>query len=309
MKKTVFILGHARSGTTLLNKVLSAHPNIHFISGEFSNFPLYYFGKNSYKQCSIIAKDLLRHLKIENAVKYAPPENYREFMDKIFDWYRGKNKKDIIGAKATVYILENVEMIRSIFQDAYCIHLIRDPRDIALSLNKARFGPKSFFYIAKAWKETVDKIRKLKKYVNHYYEIKYEDLITNPEKESRKLCDFLGVPFSKNMLNFYKYVGDVSSIHRLLKKRIIKDNYNKWKRELKENQLRLIYAAAGKRIYELKYTKKEHKAQISFLERLSEYVSDKIKVRLRLLRHTGRFFRRKNKYMKSRIIKKNMFLQ
>ena len=35
--KIIFILGHGRSGTTLLNKVLTAHPQIHFINWEFDH--------------------------------------------------------------------------------------------------------------------------------------------------------------------------------------------------------------------------------------------------------------------------------
>jgi len=301
-KKAVFILGHARSGTTLLNVVLSAHPHIYFIKKEFNDYPLYNFDNAPGKK-NLLIKNLLRRLELSHAI-HISGNNYQEFMDNIFDFYRSKSKKNIIGVKVAINISENVDMIRSTFPNAYCIQIIRDPRDMALSLKKLNFGPTSAFYVAKAWKDTVDNIRKLKKCTNKYYEIKYEDLITHPESELKKLCVFLDISFSKRMLQFNKYVGEVSSIHGQLKKGFIRNNYDKWKSELKEKELRLMYAAAGKRIHELGYTKKEHKVQISFFKRLREYLSDKIGVRLRLYRNTGRFFIRPNTY---NIIKKGRF--
>src|SRR3989344_4434804 len=46
--KIIFILGHGRSGTTLLNKVLTAHPRIHFINWEFNFFGDLYQQNNRY---------------------------------------------------------------------------------------------------------------------------------------------------------------------------------------------------------------------------------------------------------------------
>lgn len=288
-KKLIFILGNGRSGTTLLNKVLSAHPNIHFISREFNDLPFFYFNSNLYTKQGIthydeMANDFVKHPMLNLSIGKICAKDFREMLDAIFDSFRKKERKNIIGIKVSNYILENIDMLKSIFNDAYFIHIIRDPRDVYISLRKAGLGGKSPFYFAKSWKEIVNKISALKDSTRHYYEIRYEHLIKQPEKQIKWLCDFLGIKFSKEMLHFYEHVKEELPVyHKLLKKSFIRNNFNKWKKILTKKELDLIYAGAGNKIYELGYSEKLQTIHISFLKRSYEYFQDKAYLYFKLL--------------------------
>ena len=282
LDKIIFIIGHGRSGTTLLNKILSAHPKIFFVSREFNDLAFFYFNRNLYLKKDIIyynemAKDILKHPLINLQIQNINSNNFRELINKIFDFIRKKERKDIIGLKISDMIHANVSMIKSVFPDAYCIHIIRDPRDVFLSIKRIAFGTKSPFYVAKSWKEIVGKISTLKNSIKHYHEIFYEKLITSPKEEIKKLCDFIGIEFSHDMLYFHKKVKEsLPPQHKLLKNGFIKNNFNKWKKTLTNKELKLIYAGTGTKIYEMGYSDKPIIEKISFLNRLWEYSIDKL---------------------------------
>lgn len=279
-KKVIFILGHGRSGTTLLNKALSAHPDICFMNYEFNDLPFFYqnqcwYDKYGDKKYQVMAQDFFAHPWIDDPLQDIDGKDFGEFMRNVFDYYRSKEKKDIVGVKVVGDIQEHVAMIRDVFPGAYCIHLIRDPRDVFLSLKKLWFGAVSPFYFGKSWVQVINTIRSLQGKIRHYHEIRYEDLITKPEQELRSLSSFLGVAFSRKMLSYHKDVGKVARIHPLLDKGFVSKNFNKWKKELGRRELGLIYAGAGKKIFELGYSDKEYKNRIRFATRLKEYISDK----------------------------------
>jgi len=141
MKKIIFILGQARSGTTLLNNVLSAHSDITFINWEFDDLPFFYYNQHLYERYgdqkySVMAKELLMHPYIKQPKVNIDAGSFREMIDRFFDHYRKVYSKNIIGVKIAMNIPSNVDMIKDVFKDAYCITIIRDPRDVCLSLRK-----------------------------------------------------------------------------------------------------------------------------------------------------------------------------
>lgn len=281
-KKIIFILGHGRSGTTLLNKALSAHPEIFFINNEFNDLPFFYFNQKLYdkyqeNKFSEMAKDFYNHPTIHANTVNINANSFRELINMIFDSYRKNNNKEYVGVKISNNIEQNVNMIKEEFLDAYCIHILRDTRDVCVSLRKTPFGAKSAFYASVSWKNAVNNIMCLKDYVKYYKEIRYEYLIKEPEKELKKLCVFLGINFLNKMLEFNKTVDDPKSYHKLLKRSFVRNNYDKWQKELTRKDLRLINAGAGKEMFELEYTNDYHKEEISLFTRLWEYIQDKFK--------------------------------
>jgi len=290
--RVIFLLGHGRSGTTLLNRVLSAHPRICFINDEFNDLPFFYnldssYGKYGSEKYKKMAKDFFDHPWLEMSSRDIKADNFKEFISKIFDSFCVDNESDFVGVKIANNISENVDMIKKVFPEAYCIHIIRDPRDVFLSLKKTVFGLRSPFYAGKSWKDAIDDISSLKNEINNYYEIRYEGLISEPEKELRKLCKFLGIKFSKEMLSFSKDVDRVLPHQKLLIEGFVGSNYNKWKNELTRKELELVYAGTGKKINELGYLDSPHENTISFSERLNEFIYSKISLYWKLLRYGG----------------------
>ncbi|MBC8501373.1 MAG: sulfotransferase [DPANN group archaeon] len=311
-KKIIFVIGHGRSGTTMLNKVLSAHPNISFINSEFDDLPFFFTYWNSYNQCGtnrtmMIAKDMFSILNLkknfyDQYLDFFKVEtmNFKEFMNTFFDFFRWKNNCNLVGIKIANNFHENIELIANLFDTAFCIHIIRDPRDIFLSIKKASFGTFSPYYSAISWKNAINKIITLKNKKLNYYEIKYESLITNPEKEVKKLCRFLQMPFSKNMMNFQRKIKKTDIHHKFLKKGFVSNNFNKWKKELTKKELELIYAAAGKEIYKFGYSKEFLDQKISNATRFREYFFDKILITYSKLR-TLKLLKNKKKMYKTKI--------
>src|SRR3989344_2831619 len=100
--KIIFILGHGRSGTTLLNKVLTTHPQIHFINWEFNFFGdlykrQYYYNKYGLKKLELMTKDFFSYTKIIKTgftdfpywdIDWSKIDNFRDWLDLIFDYFR-----------------------------------------------------------------------------------------------------------------------------------------------------------------------------------------------------------------------------
>ncbi len=154
-KKLLFVLGHGRSGTTLLNKILSAHPQIHFFAEEFNDLSFFYsrrglYSKKGHIHYDEMAKDLAGHPRLNLAIPKISAGDFGEMAEAVFDVIRDKKQKHIIGIKAANRILQNVDLIKASFPNAHCIHIIRDPRDVYLSHRTGSFAAKSPFYIAKS---------------------------------------------------------------------------------------------------------------------------------------------------------------
>ena len=84
------------------------------------------------------------------------------------------------------------------------IHIIRDGRDVLASQMADRFkwGYKSPKDGAKGWIKMISTGKKIKQeYVNSYFELRYEDLISQPKKTTEFICQFLNINWSKHLLN------------------------------------------------------------------------------------------------------------
>lgn len=170
-----------------------------------------------------------------------------DFYDLVLYSHLHSKGKKYIGDKDPKN-LEHLSQINQIYPNAYIIHIIRDPRDVILSRLKAEWSSNrgktihSITYHLQYNKASSDG-RKLFK--NHYYEIHYEDLITHPEKTLSCLCDFLGVRFENNMLEFYQSSNEIikgreTSWKKECFKPVKKDNLNKWKESFSSKETYLI---------------------------------------------------------------------
>ncbi len=122
MKKTLFLMGHPRSGTTLLARALDAHPSISFLNDECNCLPFF--------------------------------PDARELLQNSTD-------RQIAAVKVNQDIEKNVQMIRAEFPDAYVVHIIRDPRDVYHSLQQQQYLPKTPFYAGRSWEHVAQLISSL----------------------------------------------------------------------------------------------------------------------------------------------------
>lgn len=87
--------------------------------------------------------------------------------------------------------------------DIKIIHLVRDPRDVYLSTLRLGWIPPAQLQseLPSTWASTNLMLsRLLRKNLDRYLCVRYEDLIAHPERQVRRITDFLGVPFQPKML-------------------------------------------------------------------------------------------------------------
>jgi hypothetical protein len=241
MKHPIFILGCPRSGTTVLASLLNntgyGRPvETHFITKYFKKLESY--GDISVKRnFSCLMKDILAErpvmqwkLGIDIEEFYSELDNFSfgHIVDQICMKMAGKKGNEVWGDKTPRYILD-LDIIYKLFPDSKYFYIIRDGRDVALSLLEREWGPENILDCAELWKAhnaeraALDEIDGK----GHLYVIRYEDLLDNAENIVPEIYEFLDVEYDK---------GEVSRLAGTVKK----GNYNKWKKRMSPGQVRIF---------------------------------------------------------------------
>lgn len=271
-----FLVGFQRSGTTLLRLMLNAHPElaIPHDSAElwlrYRNNLVPYNNLEKPDDVRSLIRDLLREPRINDWQTSLPekelfanplPSHFPAVMERFHKVYAHAHGKHYWGDKNTGNLIE-LDQLHAMFPRCKIIHLVRDGRDCALShLSKEYiYGYANPLRVAVQWVEQVTLCRKMGAMLppERFYELRYEDLLATPERELRKLCDFLGVPFSSLVLNYYEHVTmhvpqERRSLWPLLDKPVVVSNAFKWKDQMKPGDRIVFERHAGKLLKELGY--------------------------------------------------------
>lgn len=106
------------------------------------------------------------------------------------------------GDKTPIYI-ESMRTIARGLPEAHFIHLIRDGRDVAVSLLRLEWGGDAGRR-AKMWKERIERGREQARKLEWYLEIRYEDLVGDPEPTLRRVLDFIDLPWHDAVLGHHR---------------------------------------------------------------------------------------------------------
>jgi hypothetical protein len=100
----------------------------------------------------------------------------------------------------------DMDVLSRVLPEVRFVHIIRDGRDVAASLRGLPFAPGDggIAAIAAAWRDTIWRARRIAADVPHYTEVRYEDLVREPERVLRELCDFLELEFAPEMLRAHE---------------------------------------------------------------------------------------------------------
>jgi hypothetical protein len=205
-KVPFFIIGCPRSGTTLLQLLINSHPKIAIppeshIFVRFSKIFENYGDLNNKANLKLFVQDLLKdyHIRdwdlgvsVDDFCDQLKEKSLRNVIALLLELYAQKDLKIRWGDKTPQHML-HVREIKKIFPEAKFIHLIRDGRDVAVSSSRIFVGPPSIYGIAHEWRKYIEIFDKFKKILNHneYLEVRYEDLVRNPEAELKKIFIFL----------------------------------------------------------------------------------------------------------------------
>lgn len=140
------------------------------------------------------------------------------------------------------------------------LYLFRDGRDVAMSFMKAIVGPKHIYNLAEKWREEQQLALDLKEKVSpdRFVEVRYEDLVSNPESVLRRLCYAIGESFSQSMLDYFDSAESIRTAEagrmwENLGKPVIKDNFRKFLTGLSDEQLQIFERVAGNLLQKLGY--------------------------------------------------------
>ena len=210
-----FVVGATRSGTTLLRLMLDAHPGIS-IPSETHFIPELISAREKHGASSAQMLELLTSHRRwgdftieadELAARWATldpltgPAAVRAFYELYAD--KQGNPGARWGDKTPGYI-KSMREIQIYLPEARFIHLIRDGRDVALSILKQHWGPQTIEAAAEKWRSRVLRGRSQQPYLGFYLEVKFEDLVLHTERELRRICEFIDLDFDPAMLGYHE---------------------------------------------------------------------------------------------------------
>lgn len=219
-----FIVGAPRSGTTLLRLMLDAHPDLAIP-------PETYFIPRAVKRWQLAAKRRNRsadpvqafyetvtghtrwkdfHLDADAFRSRLDHDRPREVGDAVRAFYRlysDKVGKPRWGDKTPFYV-RKMTLIQEVVPEARFVHLIRDGRAVTLSIKDLWFGPDSIDEAAEFWTSRIGEGREQASRLPHYTEVRYEDIVLDPEPHLRRICDFLELPWNPRLLNYHEHVDE-----------------------------------------------------------------------------------------------------
>jgi len=195
----VWIVGMPRSGTTLAEQILSAHPSVHG-AGELEDLPC-----------------LARRIAgpDETAMIEAAAGVTREERAALAEAYRAALTRQAApdvryAVDKTPFNLFHLAFAAVLFPHGRVIHCQRDPRDTALSIWLANFAPSQRYAtdltdIARMQRASERVMRHWRKVLPlPIHTLRYEAVVTNPEGEIARLLDFLGLPWEPACLRFHE---------------------------------------------------------------------------------------------------------
>ncbi len=267
--RPIFVVGCARSGTTLLQLMLHSHPRIAIPPELRFTIKLYNkrvqigdlsVKKNRRRVARMIVDregsffdDLGLDPEVVRQRIIDGPPTLGSAIGIVLQAYAEKWGKPRWGEKRPNFI-QYLPQVLELFPDAQIVHIIRDGRDCAASLkrmpwwnhghNAAVFKWQHAMHTADWARETLSS--------DQYYDFRYEDLVSNPEAELRLLCDFLDEDFDPGMLEPAQLSGDAvperKVWHERTKEPVSGAAVGRWQGELDMSELQLMEWIAGKEL-------------------------------------------------------------
>jgi protein-tyrosine sulfotransferase len=233
--KYIFVGGCGRSGTTLIQKILSAHKNIE--AGAEFGFTKDIFKLYSGLSISYDQQMLSTYIHDKKELKLLFEKFYAGFFDHL-----KKSNTFYISEKTPSNIFVAHEAL-TVFEDAFFINVIRDGRDVAQShiqvkkryKKNKKFAGFSIKSTCRLWNSSIDNYFSLIKseHQSRIINICYESLIKDPENVLKELFSRLNLDFSTELLSPEKidnkaHVNGIWYTEEMYKQSFNPNNIGKW---------------------------------------------------------------------------------
>lgn len=279
-----FIVGMGRSGTTLLQAMLSSHSRIDVPSEtkffkqsqgiEPPDNPADPDVWQAYLQRVLTNRfwldQQLDPAEFVRRVSQSDRSSRSVFLT-MLTMHSDKVSKVRIGEKTPTHF-RKVFYLHGMFPDARFIHIYRDPRDVVGSFLRMRWSTASHLEVAGQWCKVMDRHEQYLEELpaDVYTSVRFETLVEQLESELQRLCRFLDEPFEPAMLRYYERPEagfadwekpwKESTLRPLDKTRI-----GKFQQELSPRQIAVVQRVIGSRLQRYGYQPVENRRPLTWL--------------------------------------------
>jgi hypothetical protein len=256
------VVGVGRSGTTLLQTMLGGHHTICMLP-ETQFFHRYVgrigfgnlIGRPYLKNVASLRLERDRRLQRSGVTPARLNQRgmtacaaYRLLVSEYCSMQNARDEFAYSGDK-DARAIDYLSRLKGCCPNVKVLHIVRDPRDVMVSRRKAEWSSGRTLI-----REVVTCVAQYQASrtaeelfgMENYFEVKYEDLIADPEGTLRGICDFMDLPYDGKMVTSYRQVASrlVDDSEKAWKgnvsQPILKDNSGKWIGELRASEVRLI---------------------------------------------------------------------
>jgi len=214
--RPIFVVGYERSGTTLLQAMLGAHPHIaappelHYLLRivELRD----YYGdladdgnlRRALHDTVNPPLEILAGCGFDEAAPFdaarATDRSYRALLEVVMDDFARRHGKARWSEKTPG---QTARAVLALFPDAQVVHIVRDPRDVVASAMTAPWSSMPARLHAENWRAFVADNAKVGAEVGptSFLQVRFEDLVTAPDVVLRDIATFLDEPFDAAMLD------------------------------------------------------------------------------------------------------------
>lgn len=198
----IFVTGMPRSGTTLVEAILAAHPEV-TAGGELGALKdsLHAVSARIATAGALTADDLTAAGEAYAAAARRVTGDAPRFTDK------------------SIFTFFDIGLVRAILPSARIVVVTRDPRDVGLSIWRNNFREGTHRY-ATTQEGIADQIALFNRAVDHWeatlpgalHRIAYEDLLDDPEGQSRALLNAANLTWDDRVLSFHEHAASVKTL-------------------------------------------------------------------------------------------------
>jgi len=268
----IFIVGVPRSGTTLLAAMLASHsrlscgPETHFFRRLSKTEIAPLIQNTAWPEPAIQFLNSITFGNYRNTERTSVIEKYELSQDCIKN-FLGEREPSVANILSSITVpfmeslgktrwiektpdhLEYVSQIRQYFPASPIIQILRDPRDVTISLIRVPWGIRSLLEGLFYWKRLYGSSEDFFRNDPLAYTLKYENLVASPVDELKRLCQFIGEDFEQEMLDTSNSAKKLNSKNVSWKEKasqpLDSGRLNVWRTELSPAETRLAEAFIG----------------------------------------------------------------
>ena len=262
----VFVVGMPRSGTTLLSRLLGAHPALvvapetHYFTRCWDGAPIANAAAAQRMLDRLLRQPGVQDMaltenetqRIRERVRTAPSPTHADVLRALLDTYTARTGAPAWGEKTPDHLRVVPEMARQ-FPEAVFVAITRDPRDVCLSLRSMPWSRATLPEQAWTWRTYARRTQKYRQaYGERFHALRYEDLLAAPEATLRDVCAFLGTSFAPGMLGApdrsptQPFDAEREPWKAKSARQIDPTNRGKWRTQMPEAERAIVEQVAGR---------------------------------------------------------------